>query len=192
MNGITRTPLQFANHKAAVLIFVGVDCPISNSYAPKINRLISDYSKQPIDFYIVYSDSKLSPADAKKHVADFGFTCPALLDRQQRLMNKVHATVTPEAAVVDPRGQVVYLGRIDNWYEDFGKQRYSATTHELRDALDAVLAGKKSGYPCNQSGGLSDLIRWLAHPDAGSEVIQRAGFLRKSIRLFGAPQATGV
>jgi hypothetical protein len=142
-NGVPRTPLVLHDHKAAVLIFVGVECPISNSYAPKINKIISDYSKQPVDFYIVYSDPKLSAADARKHTQDFGYTCAALLDNKQQLMKKVNATVTPEVAVVDAKHDVLYLGRIDNWYQDFGKQRYSATTHELTDALDAILAGKK-------------------------------------------------
>jgi hypothetical protein len=153
INGVLRTPLELRNHEAAVLIFVGVDCPISNSYAPAINRIVADYAGKDLDFYIVYSDPKLSAADAKKHAADFGYTCPALLDSQQRLMKKVNATVTPEAAVVDSAGQVVYLGRIDNWYEDFGKQRYAATTHELRDALDAVIAGKKVMTPVTKAVG---------------------------------------
>jgi hypothetical protein len=141
--GTLRAPLELHDHKAAVLIFVGVDCPISNSYAPQINQIVSDYAKQPLDFYIVYSDSKVTADAAKKHAKDFGYTCPALLDNQQLLLKKVKATVTPEVAVVDSRQQVVYLGRIDNWYEDFGKQRYAATTHELRDALDEIIAGKK-------------------------------------------------
>jgi hypothetical protein len=153
INGVTRTPLVLHDHKAAVLIFVAVDCPISNSYAPKINKIISDYSNKGLEFYIVYSDPKLSVDDAKKHAKDFGYTCPALMDSQQQLMQKVHATVTPEVAVVAPHGQVVYLGRIDNWYEDFGKQRYDATTHELRDALDAVLAGKKVATPVTKAVG---------------------------------------
>ena len=153
INGIARTPLQLHDHKAAVLIFIGVDCPISNSYAPEINRIVSNYSKQDLDFYIVYSDPKLSVEDAKKHSRDFGYTCPSLMDTQQSLMKKVKATVTPEVAVVDPHGQVVYQGRIDDWYQDFGKQRYAPTTHELRDALDAIVAGKKVGTPVTKAVG---------------------------------------
>jgi Redoxin len=153
IHGVMRTPLVLHDHKAAVLIFVAVDCPISNSYAPKINKIISDYSKKDLDFFIVYSDPKLTVEDAQKHTKDFGYICPALMDNQQLLMQKVHATVTPEVAVLTAHGQVEYLGRIDNWYEDFGKQRYDATTHELRDALDAVLAGGKVATPVTKVVG---------------------------------------
>jgi len=152
-DGVHRKPLDLHNQKAAVFIFVGVECPISNSYAPEINRIIKTYKDKGLDFYIVYSDPNLSVDDAKKHAKEFGYTCPALMDPQQKLLKKVNATATPEAAVVDAKGQVLYLGRIDNWYEDFGKQRYAATTHDLRDALDAIAAGKKVATPVTKVVG---------------------------------------
>jgi hypothetical protein len=52
------------------------------------------------------------------------------------------AQITPEAAVFDAKRRLVYHGRIDNLYEDFGHKRKSATTHELADAIEAAIAGK--------------------------------------------------
>jgi hypothetical protein len=152
-NGVRHRPLELHDQKAVVLIFVGVECPISNSYAPEINRIIKDFKDKGVDFYIVYSDPDVSVDSAKKHAKDFGYTCPGLLDPKQALLNKVKATVTPEAAVVDGQGNVLYLGRIDNWYEDFGKQRYSATVHDLRDALDEIVSGKKVTTPVTRAVG---------------------------------------
>jgi hypothetical protein len=54
----------------------------------------------------------------------------------------VGATVTPEVAVMERGGKVVYLGRIDDLYVDLGKRRAAPTRRYLRDALDAVLNGK--------------------------------------------------
>jgi hypothetical protein len=79
---------------------------------------------------------------ARRHAHEFGLHCPVLLDPGQELVRLTGATVTPEAAVLDRGGKVVYLGRIDDRFYGFGKQRKSATTHELRDALDAVLASR--------------------------------------------------
>ena len=152
-DGVQRNPLDLHGHKAAIFIFVGVDCPISNSYAPEINRIVADNANRGLDFFVVYSDPKLSLEDAKKHSTDFGFTCPSLMDTQQVLMKQLHATVTPEVAVVGADGQVLYQGRIDNWYEDFGKQRFAATTHDLRDALDAIAAGKTVPAPVTKAVG---------------------------------------
>jgi hypothetical protein len=50
--------------------------------------------------------------------------------------------VTPEVAILSPTGEVLYLGRIDNKAEDITHPRYAATEPELRNALDAVLAGR--------------------------------------------------
>ncbi len=42
---------------------------------------------------------------------------------------------------------MLYLGRIDNRVEDFGKTRLQATEFDLRDALEAVLAGRPVAHP---------------------------------------------
>jgi hypothetical protein len=152
-DGVSHAPFDLHKQKAAVLIFVGVDCPISNSYAPEINRIVKDYAGNGFDFFIVYSDPALSVADAKKHTKDYGYQCPALMDSDQVLMKQAKATVTPQAVVMDASGQSLYSGRIDNWYEDFGKQRYAPTTHDLRDALDAIAAGKKVATPVTKVVG---------------------------------------
>lgn len=55
---------------------------------------------------------------------------------------RVGATTTPEAALLSPEGAVLYLGRIDDIYADFGKKRAQPEHRDLRDAIDAVLAGR--------------------------------------------------
>lgn len=52
------------------------------------------------------------------------------------------AATAPEAAVLTPAGELLYLGRIDNRLEVLGKQRVQVTEFNLRDTLDAILAGK--------------------------------------------------
>ncbi len=126
---------------ASVIIFVTVDCPISNSYAPEIQSIFGDYGDQPLDFYLVHVDPDVTVEAARSHAADFGLSCAILMDPAHELVSTVGATVTPEAAVILQDGTVAYRGRIDNWYGDLGAKRPRATRHELRAALDAVLAG---------------------------------------------------
>ncbi|HWE04128.1 MAG TPA: redoxin domain-containing protein [Tepidisphaeraceae bacterium] len=147
LNGVIRHPMEAGESKAAVLLFIAVDCPISNGYAPEINRICKEYEAQGVAFYLVYPDAELTTADAKKHAADYGFTCPALLDRKHELVRGVGATVTPEAVVLDHDGRIAYRGRIDDLYAALGKRRYEATTHDLRAALQAVVAGKPVPTP---------------------------------------------
>jgi hypothetical protein len=128
--------------RATVLVFITNDCPISNAYAPEIHRLCDQYMRQNIAFYLVYADPSLSPDDARRHYAEYGYRCPALLDRNHELAQRAGATVTPEAAVFIPDGTLIYRGRIDNLYVDLGKPRYAATTHDLRDTLEAIVQNR--------------------------------------------------
>ncbi len=128
--------------KAVVLIFLGHDCPISNGYAPEIVRLCKEYTPKKVAFCVVYADADIGEDAARKHAKDYGYTCPAILDPKMRLALKVGATVKPEAAVLSPKSELLYLGRIDDLHADFGKKRSQPTTRDLRAALDSVLAGK--------------------------------------------------
>lgn len=153
VNGKTVRPLRPGGQKATVLLFVAHDCPISNAYAPELNRTIAAYTARKVAFYLVYVAPGLSPSTVRKHVADYGYRCPALLDPAQKLAKAAGVTITPEAAVYGATGKRLYRGRIDDRYIDFGKARYQATTHDLRAALDAVLEGRAIARPVTKAVG---------------------------------------
>lgn len=139
--------------KAVVLIFVGHDCPISNAYSPEIARLCKEFGPRKVAFCVVYADADLGRKDAARHAEEFGLPCPAILDPQMTLALRVGATVKPEAAVLSPKGERLYLGRIDDRYVDFGRRREHPTSRDLRDALAAVLAGRPVATPRTKAIG---------------------------------------
>jgi thiol-disulfide isomerase/thioredoxin len=128
---------------AKVMIFVATDCPIANSYAPELNRLHVDYGGKMVEFLLVYPDPDLTEDDVKKHLAEYALTLRATIDRDHALVKKTGVTTTPEVAVFDTSDAVVYRGRIDNLYADYGERRRTVTEPYLRDALDAILRGEK-------------------------------------------------
>jgi hypothetical protein len=65
-----------------------------------------------------------------------------LRDPRHLLVKRAKVRVTPEAAVFAPDGQLLYHGRIDNRYVDFGKARPAATQHELKSVLEAIAHGR--------------------------------------------------
>ncbi len=131
-----------ADAKATTLLFVTHDCPIANSYAPEVNRIVAAYEPRGVAFYLVYADPGLEPAAAKRHAAEYGYRCPAFTDPGHRLVKRAGATITPEAVVLSPDGKLLYRGRIDDRYVDFGRKRPEPTVRDLRRSLDAILAGK--------------------------------------------------
>jgi len=140
-SGATHTDAEWKGANV-VLFFLTTDCPISNGYVPEMNRIAKEYGSRGVRFYGVMTDTSVPLADLRKHVKDFGYTFPVLVDPTQILVKYTNADTNPEAAVISPRSGLVYLGRIDNRVEGFGQARNQATVHELRDAIDASIAGK--------------------------------------------------
>ena len=122
--------------------------PISNSYAPEIQRVCGDYEKKGVSCSLVYEDVGLDATSMRKHLNEYRYGgMPAVIDGNRKIANRAHATITPEAVVIDSRGEIRYRGRIDNFYAALGKPRQQVTVHDLRDALDAVLAGRPVPNP---------------------------------------------
>lgn len=132
---------------ASVIFFIATDCPISNSYAPEIQRVCQDYAARGVACSLVYEDVDLPGArldeSVRKHLQEYRYSGIAVaIDRSRSVAKRAKATVTPEAVVVDRGGKVRYRGRIDNFYAALGQTRRQVTEHDLRDALDAILSGR--------------------------------------------------
>jgi thiol-disulfide isomerase/thioredoxin len=139
---------------ANVLFFIASDCPISNGYAPEIQRICSDYRKKGVSCSLVYEDVSIDDAHVRAHRDAYQYKdIAAVIDGDRTIAERVKATVTPQAVVVGPGGIVKYRGRVDNQYAALGKPRRVVTAHDLRDALDAVLAGRVVAHPETEAFG---------------------------------------
>jgi len=141
LEGKPTDPFRAAPGKVVVLIFVRTDCPISNRYAPMIQQLRAPNRDKAV-FFLVYPSKKETAESIRKHDREFGYTLASLRDPQHILVKQSQAQITPEAAVFDSNRRLIYHGRIDNLYEDFGHARKIATTHELANAIEAAIAGR--------------------------------------------------
>ena len=141
LDGSAADPFHEAAGKPIVLVFVRTDCPVSNRYAPLIQKISSHYGDK-VGFWLVYLGKTASVEKIRQHKAEFSYKLDALRDPQHVLVSQAQVQVTPEAAVFDAQHRLIYHGRIDNLYEDIGRSRLAATTHELDDAIQAALNGK--------------------------------------------------
>ena len=153
VSGRAFTPFAPAG-RASVVFFVQTDCPISNSYAPEIQRICKAYASKGVSCALAYENVKVDAAAVRKHMTEFSYTgIPAAVDTSRAIADRAGATITPEAVVVDAKGAIRYRGRIDNLYASLGKPRQHVTEHDLVDALDAVLAGKPVPKPHTEALG---------------------------------------
>lgn len=122
-----------------VLVFTTTDCPIANRYAPEIQRLAKQYGT--VRFVMVYPVANDTPELIDAHRTKFAYTIDFIRDEKHELVKKTGVTVTPEVAVMKD-GRMLYRGRIDDRYIEFGKDRPQPTVRDLERSLEAILAGK--------------------------------------------------
>jgi hypothetical protein len=154
LDGTLVAPLQSPpSTKATVILFVSTDCPISNRYAPDIRKLHDAYSKDGVAFWLVYPNPADAVADIRDHLKSFSFPGTALRDVKHDLVKAVGATITPEAAVYDGKGRMIYRGRIDDRYSAVGVEKAQAAHRDLQDAIVATLAGQPVTQRLTQAVG---------------------------------------
>ena len=140
LDGKPSDPFQAGKGKLIVLVFVRADCPIANRYAPLLQSLSEKFADKAA-FWLVYPSRKEAPETIREHDRNFGYTIPAVRDLKRTLVAQSRVQITPEAAVFSSKRELLYHGRVDNLYEDFGHARKSATTHELQEAIEAAISG---------------------------------------------------
>jgi hypothetical protein len=143
IDGRTWSPFVVAPSSVHLLFFISADCPISSRYAPEIDRIAAGYVARHVQTLLIYPTPRTDPAAVRANLKEFhvGSSAPAIIDVGFKLTDAMGATVTPEAVVLTSAGRV-YRGRIDDLYVTAGQSRRAAQRHDLRDALDAVLAGR--------------------------------------------------
>jgi peroxiredoxin len=150
---VVHSPEEWNGKKAIVVFFTTTDCPLSNNDVPEMNRTERDYTSRGVAFYAVQADTTIADAEVVRHAKDYEFSMPVLFDPHQALVKLTGATTIPSAAVLAPDGTLFYLGRIDNRVEDFEVRRPAPSKFDLREALDAVLAGKPVLHPRTSAFG---------------------------------------
>ncbi|HVS82751.1 MAG TPA: thioredoxin family protein [Pyrinomonadaceae bacterium] len=128
----------------AVKIFVATKCPVSNAYNDRMEKLAQDYKAKGINVIGINSNNTEPAAEVKSHAGEKHLTFTILKDDGNKIADRLGATRTPEAYVIDASGKLVYHGRIDN-----SQKMEGITANDLREALDEMLAGK----PISKTGG---------------------------------------
>jgi len=141
IGGKSVAPFQTTNTIA--FVFISTECPISNRYAPEVQRLHDKFSSRGIAFWLVYPNTGESEQAVQQHLKGFRYSAPALRDPKHELVKLSRVRVTPEAAIFRSNGELLYQGRIDDRNVDFGKERPEPTARDFEDALAAAVEGRR-------------------------------------------------
>jgi hypothetical protein len=135
------------NSQATVLVFLLKDCPIANSFIPELNRLDEEFRPRGVSLLLIHADSQVTPDEARAHATEYQIKLPVTLDPNHHWVKTAAATTSPEAVVFSKTGQIVYRGRINDQYVGLGKRRAVVTSHDLKSALEAILANQPIPQP---------------------------------------------
>ena len=152
LDGRTHQPMQRAPGTVHVVVFVSQECPIANSYAPTLQALAQRWAGKPLRLFVVHVDPDLGAQTAREHSKQFDLPGTVLLDPRHELAHALGIRRTPEAVVLGDAG-IAYRGRIDDQWAALGSRRQEPSVHDLRDAVDAVLAGRAVSNPATDVVG---------------------------------------
>lgn len=137
VNGKEYKLVDFRSKKAVVLMFIATQCPYSNAYNERMEKLYADYKDKDVVILGINSNKTEPIPEMIEHAKKHGLTFPLLKDEGNVVADQYEAEFTPEIFVADSKLIVRYHGRIDNSHK-----LNEVHTHDLRNALDAILAGK--------------------------------------------------
>ena len=149
-DGVNHSLKSLMGKKGAVIIFVATKCPVSNAYNDRMEKVYEDYQAKGINIIGINANSTEPAAEVKSHAAQKGLKFAILKDDGNKIADRLGANHTPEAYVIDASGKLVYHGRIDN-----AQNTANITSNDLRDTLDAILAGKPVAKTTSMAFGCS-------------------------------------
>lgn len=150
--GKPRSLSEFKDAKAVVVVFMGTACPINNAYAPRLAELHAKFASQGVAMLGINANANDTTEDIAAHIKEFNLPFPVLCDPRQVVADRFGATKNPEAFVLDAQRVIRYQGRIDDQF-GIGFQRPRPTQNDLRDAVEAVVAGKPVAVAVTEVAG---------------------------------------
>jgi len=168
VDGKTYSLGSFRDADILVIVFTCNHCPTAQAYEDRIQQLATDYKDKKVALLAIspndpeavrldelgYSDLGDSFEDMKIRAKDKGFSFPYLYDGENQKVSRAYGPVaTPHVFVFDRQRKLRFVGRIDN-----SEKPRQATSHETRDAIEALLAGKP--VPVDKTKVFGCSIKW--------------------------------
>ena len=186
---------DFADAKLLCVIFTCNHCPTAQAYEERIKKLHEDYQDKGVAIVAIspndphalrldelgYTDLSDSLEEMKIRAKDHGFEFPYLYDGDTQQVSRAYgALATPHVFLFDGERKLRYVGRIDD------SEVKEVKSHDLRNAIDALLAGRAVpkeqtrifGCSTKWSDKRDDAKQWLEKADAepvALETIDNAG-----------------
>jgi len=147
------TLYDHAGKKGTVVVFVSFQCPVSTSYSSVLADMALRYAEQGVGFVGVCSSGDETPESLAKLAEEYRLGFPVYRDENGAAVAAFKAEKTPEAFVLDQHSILRYRGRIDDGFYARLKKNQQIKNHDLKNALDEVVAGQPVSRPVTEAIG---------------------------------------
>lgn len=176
IDGKNHTLAEYADADILAILFTCNHCPSAQGAESRVKKLVDQFADESFQLvaispndpesvrlnelgYSLYGDTL---EDMKKHAKEFGFTFPYLYDGETQSVSKAYGvTATPHIYLFDKSRTLRYVGRVDD--SRYGDES-TIKTHDARDAIQALLAGKEPPVAQTRAHGCS--TKWADKRDA--------------------------
>ncbi len=180
VDGKTHRLSDFDDATALLVVFTCNHCPTAQAYEARIKQIDADYRPRGVRLVAIspndaeavrldelgYSDLGDSLEDMKIRAKDAAFEFPYLYDGETQSVSQAYgAKATPHAFLFDSDRKLRYVGRIDDGEVD------EVRKHDLRDAIEAVLAGKEVETKSTRVFGCS--VKWASKRSSAAESVKK-------------------
>jgi len=154
---------DYKKAKAVVVVFTCNHCPVAKAYEDRLVALQKDYKKKGVQLIAVNVNNL--PADTlepmKERAKEKKFNFPYLYDGETQKVSKAYGPVaTPHVFVFDGDRRLRFVGRID----ENERNPKEAKSHDTRNAIEALLAGKPVPVETTRTFGCS--VKWSDKRDS--------------------------
>ena len=170
VDGKTHKTTEYGGSKVLAIVFESNHCPVSQLYEERIEKLYEDYRAKGVKLVAInpnnpktvrldelgYTDVTDSLPEMKLRARFRGIDWPYLYDGDtQAISIKFGAVATPHIFLFDQDRKLRYQGRIDD-----NQRPELVKSHDARNALDAMLAGKP--VPVAETTAFGCTTKWLS------------------------------
>jgi hypothetical protein len=138
----------------SVNFFLLDQCIVTANMTQEIERLYQEYDEAPFVFQGYFPNMSSKPEGIKAFMDKFGLTLPWKTDYFKKRSKALGAEVAPQVVIYDEKEDVIlYSGRINDSFKAVGQRRRGEVTHDLENALDAIIESKPIETPRTQAVG---------------------------------------
>jgi peroxiredoxin len=149
---------EYGDAPVLVLVQSCNHCPYVLAWEGRIDALQRDYADRGVRIVAISSnDATVYPADSfenmVQHAHEAGYSFDYLYDESQEVARALGSERTPEVFVFGADRRLVYHGAVDD-----NREEADASTHYLRDAIDAALTGEAP--PVADTPAVGCTVKW--------------------------------